>query len=129
ERRLDRRASEARIRRARDARHLGLGEPGECRAHLSLDDGAPDAERSIAEHADPLPDRAGALKAQSAQRGDRAADSVILGVVGKGGRAHRAAQDARSPAAVAAALNPSIIATSPKSRWARVRPARPIASR
>ena len=69
QRRLDRRAPEMRVRRARDARDLRLVEPGKRGAHLPLDDRAPDAERPVAEHADPLADRAGALEAQPAQRG------------------------------------------------------------
>ena len=89
---------------------LGLRSPGNAARTCSLDDGAPDAERSIAEHADPLTDGAGTFEAQAAQRGDRAADPVVLSVVGERRCAHRAAQDARSPAAAAAAAKPSIIA-------------------
>src|SRR5215207_1510773 len=129
ERGLDRRPAEVGVRRSSDALHLRLGEPGECGGYLALHHRSPDAERAVPEHADPLPERARPLEAQAAQRGHRGAYSVVLSVVGESGRAHRAAQDDRSPAASAAVANPSIIAPSAKSRWARVRPARPIASR
>src|SRR4029079_14847010 len=124
-----------RVRRAGDALDVHRVTIRKRGAKLTFDNSAPDLERRKAKPTDPRADATGTREAEPFDRRDRPPQRRVFGTMCERrlrdcrNRGHVVAHFVLSPAAFTACSNPSTVAVSGKSRWTRVRPAFPIATR